>query len=44
MRRRWIWAAASLCLVLPAAAQPALDNFDAVKTSGEITNMLAARP
>jgi hypothetical protein len=43
MRRQRIWAATSLCLVLPAAAQPTLDGFDAVKTSAEITNLLARR-
>jgi hypothetical protein len=44
MRRRLLPAAAlSLWFVLPAAAQPALDNFDAVKASAEITGLLARR-
>ena len=44
MRRRLLPAAAlSLWFVLPAAAQPALDSFDAVKTSAEITGLLARR-
>jgi hypothetical protein len=41
MRRQALAAAASLCLAAPAAAQPALDNFDAVKASAEITNLIA---
>jgi hypothetical protein len=43
MRYRLIAAVAVLWLALPAAAQPALDNFDAVKTSAEITTLLAQR-
>jgi hypothetical protein len=43
MRYRLIAAAAVLCLALPAAAQPAPDSFDALKTSAEITTLLAQR-
>jgi hypothetical protein len=42
--RRWLRAAAlSLWVALPATAQPAADNFDALKASAEITNLLAQR-
>ncbi|HME22645.1 MAG TPA: hypothetical protein VKI44_15145 [Acetobacteraceae bacterium] len=43
VRRRLLAAAASLCLALPVGAQPAPDNFDALKASAEITNLLAQR-
>jgi hypothetical protein len=43
MRRRLLAAAVSLWVALPAAAQPASDNFDALKASAEITNLLAQR-
>jgi hypothetical protein len=43
MRDRLLAAAASLALALPAAAQPALDSFDALQSSAEITNLLARR-
>ncbi len=43
MRRWLIAAAASLWFALPAAAQPALDNFDALRVSSEITGLLARR-
>jgi hypothetical protein len=43
MRDRLTAAVAVLCLALPAAAQPAPDNFDALKTSAEITTLLAQR-
>ena len=44
MRRRLLPAAAlSLWFALPAAAQPALDSFDAQKASAEITGLLARR-
>ncbi len=43
MRSRLIAAAASLCLVLPVAAQQTTDSFDAVKASAEVTNLLARR-
>ena len=43
MRLQLIAAAASLCLAVPVAAQPALDNFDALKASAEISSLLARR-
>jgi hypothetical protein len=43
MRRRLVAAAASLWLATPAAAQPAVDNFDALRVSAEITGLLARR-
>ena len=43
MRRRLFAAAASLWLASPAAAQPSLDNFDALRASAEITGLLARR-
>ena len=43
MRRRLPAAALSLWVAVPAAAQPALDNFDALKVSAEITGLLARR-
>jgi len=43
MRRHWIAAIAALLLATPAAAQPAPNNFDAVKISGDITSALSRR-
>jgi hypothetical protein len=43
MRSRLIAAAASLCIALPVAAQQTTDNFDAVKASAEIANLLVRR-
>ncbi len=43
MRNGLIAAAVSLCLTLPAAAQPSLDSFDASGASAEIANLLAQR-
>lgn len=43
MRRRLLLVAGLPWLAAPAAAQPAPNNFDAVKTSGEIIELLARR-
>ncbi len=43
MRPRLAAAAVSLCLMSPAASQPAPESFDATGASSEITNLLAQR-
>jgi hypothetical protein len=43
MRRLAVAVAASSWVVLPVAAQPAAEGFDALKASAEIVNLLARR-
>ena len=43
MRRLFLIVVASLGLVFQVGAQPATDNFDALRASGEITDLLARR-
>lgn len=41
--KRLLAASVSLCLALPAGAQPSLESFDAAVASAEITNLLVQR-
>jgi hypothetical protein len=43
MHRRLFAAAAALWFASPVAAQPSIDNFDALRVSAEITGLLARR-